>query len=220
MFDFAQARTNMVDCQIHTNGVIDPRILKAFETLPREDFLPDNKKPIAYHDEDIVLDNGRILMEPHVNARMLQLLKPSQDEIALVIGDASGYVAAVLSSMVSTILSLEDDQQTIDTFEAAHNALDVCNVVSVKGDLRKGVPDQGPYSLIFINGAVSEVPQNLFDQLTSDGRLVTIIKKDNEVMGEVTLFEAGENGYASPYTHFKAGCPYLKGFEPKVGFTF
>ena len=78
MFDFAEARTNMVDCQIHPNGVIDPRILYAFETLPRENFVPDAKKKVAYNDEDIVLENGRLLLEPQVHARMLQILNPHQ----------------------------------------------------------------------------------------------------------------------------------------------
>lgn len=220
MFDFAQARTNMVDCQIHTNGVIDPRILKAFETLPREQFLPDSKKPVAYQDEDIRLDGGRILMEPQVNARMLQLLKPGEDDIALVVGDSSGYVAALLSFLVSTVLTLETEKPVIESIEKKHRNMDICNVVGVVGDLHKGVPENGPYALIFINGAVGEVPSELLKQLAPDGRLIAIVKHPGDVMGEVTLYQAGENGHISSYVHFKAGCPYLKGLEPEERFSF
>jgi protein-L-isoaspartate(D-aspartate) O-methyltransferase len=90
----------------------------------------------------------------------------------------------------------------------------------VSGDFRKGAPENKPYSIIFINGSVAEVPKNLLDQLAPDGRLVAIVKKDGEVMGEVTVYEAAENGHISSYTYFKAGCVYLKGFEPKVKFEF
>lgn len=220
MFDFAQARTNMVDCQIHTNGVIDPRILSAFETIPRENFLPADKKAVAYQDEDIKLGNGRILMEPQVNARMIQLLKPENDDIALVIGDSSGYVSAILSTMVGTVLSLEDDKDAIAEIDKRNAALDIHNVVMIEGDLKKGAPQNGPYSLIFINGSVAEIPESLMQQLTPNGRLVAIVKPENQVMGDVMLFEAEENGYVSSYPHFKAGCPFLKGFEPKQKFSF
>lgn len=220
MFDYAKARSTMVDCQIHPNGVIDPRILSAFETLPREKFLPANKKPVAYQDEDIKLENGRILMEPQVNARMIQLIKPVENDIALVIGDASGYVAAVLGGMVNTVISLEEDKNTIAAFEKIHRELGICNVAGVSGKLDEGAADQGPYSFIFINGSVSDVPPAILQQLSPDGRLITIVKKPGHVMGEVTLYEAGEGGYASPYAHFKAGCPYLKGFEPQESFVF
>lgn len=220
MFDFAQARTNMVDCQIHTNGVIDPRILKAFETVPREDYLPKDKKAVAYQDEDIMLGNGRILMEPQVCARMIQLAKPGSDDVALVIGDSSGYVSAILSSVVSTVLTLEDDKSVLEAIEKRHVSQEICNVVSIEGDLKQGAAKNAPYSIIFINGSVAEVPETILKQLAPHGRLVAIIKGGNQIMGDVTLFEAEENGYISSYPHFKAGCPHLKGFEPKQKFSF
>jgi len=83
MPDFAQARTNMVDCQIHTDGVILPEVLSVFGTLPRELFLPKELKSIAYNDEDILIDNHRVMMEPSTHARMVQACAPKPTDIAL-----------------------------------------------------------------------------------------------------------------------------------------
>lgn len=219
MSNYAQARTNMVDCQIHTNGVIDPRILTIFETLPREEFLPKNIQSIAYNDEDIALGNGRLMLEPQVHARMVQLLEPKIDDSALVIGDASGYAAAVLASMVGTVFTLENEG-VIAAIEKKLQSLEINNVVATGGDLTQGDATKAPYDVIFINGAVEKVPEIILNQLSDNGRLVTIIKKAGETMGQVTLFEANPNKTCSSYPHFSAGCAYLEGFEPKTQFSF
>ena len=76
MFDFSTARTNMVDCQIRTAGVVGSAILQAFETTPREKFIPQNLRSIAYTDENLPLGEGRFLMAPVIHARMIQAAEP------------------------------------------------------------------------------------------------------------------------------------------------
>lgn len=219
MSNYAQARTNMVDCQIHTNGVIDPRILTIFETLPREEFLPKEIQSIAYKDEDVTLGNGRLLLEPQVHARMVQLVDPKAEDFVLVIGDSCGYAAAVFANMVGTVFTLEDEDAT-NQIDKKLQSLDINNVVTIGGDLTKGDTSKAPFDVIFINGAVASVPEILLNQLSEGGRLVTVIKDAGETMGRVTVFEKASGGSCSSYPHFSAGCAYLAGFEPKTQFSF
>ena len=107
--DFAKARRNMVESQLRTNKVVDPAIVGAMGTVPREKFVPDGMAAIAYVDEDLPLGNGRFLMEPMVLGRMLQEAQPNADDAALLIGCGSGYSAAVLASLCSAVFALESD---------------------------------------------------------------------------------------------------------------
>ena len=99
----AQIRRNMVNCQLQTNGVASGDILAAFEAVPREAFVPENLRGVAYVDEDLRLPDGNFLIEPLVLARMLQAAEPQPHDRALVIGDATGYAAAILSRLARTV---------------------------------------------------------------------------------------------------------------------
>lgn len=220
MQDYAQARTNMVDCQIHTNGVIDPRILDAFETVPRERYVPATLKNVAYLDEDIVLPNGRILLEPQIHARMLQAVKPHNDDVALIIGDGCGYASAILAKLVTTVLSLSDHPEELDQSSIVSTEQGLCNIVTLNGALKDGAAQHAPYTLIFINGAVSEIPENLKSQLDVGGRLVCVLKQSARMTGKVVVMECLGDGKFSSYTHFDAGTPFIPEFMPKTVFEF
>ncbi len=213
MINFEQARTNMVDGQIHTAGVVDDGILNAFLTVPREQFVPEKLKGIAYSDEDIDIGQGRYMLEPITHARMLQKAEVCADDVVLDIGSGAGYSSAILSSLVTTVIAVEHNKRQMDKAVKQWDSQGICNVVLIDDVLTDGNAQHAPYSLIIINGAVSEVPDVLFDQLDNGGRLITIIKKPNSVMGSVTLFRKGENGEVSSMPLFEAGTPFLKGFE-------
>lgn len=225
MFDYAKARTNMVDCQIHTSGVVNPDLLRAFETVPRENFVPEKSKSLAYFDEDLSIGNGRFLLEPMAYSRMLQIADLKKDDVVLDIGCATGYSSAILSSIVSTVVALDQDQELLDQAQKNWEGLDICNVVAVSGQHKEGAADNAPYSLIVINGAVSEIPENLMKQLSPEGRLVTILKKPGQSVGEIVIAKRnnvdnlGETSFSS-YSLFNAATPYLTGFEPESLFSF
>ncbi len=220
MPDFAKARTNMVDCQIYPNGVIDPAILNAFQTLPRERFVPDALKRVAYNDEDMRLANGRLLIEPFVHARLLQVAEPKIEDVALVLGDGAGYASAVLAQIVTTVITLVSSEKEKEDITKICDDLGICNIVAIIGDIVNGAPDHAPYSLIFMNGAVADVPEPITAQLTTGGRLVTVIKAQDKVLGHASLIQClGENGFSS-YNHFSAGTPFIPEFQPKPGFSF
>ena len=221
MYDFSQARTHMMDSQILTSGVISPAVVDAFQTVPREIFIPEQYQGVAYQDEDIEIAEGRYLMEPMVHAKILEALKPKSTDIVLDIACGSGYSAAILSSIVTTVVALESHKDMIDHAQNMWNAHDMCNIVTIEGDITKGSPENAPYNIIIINGAVSEVPKDILDQLAPDGQLVTIVKGENEVMGHVTLFKRnGELNEYSSHALFSAGCPHLPELAPKPAFKF
>lgn len=220
MMNFEQARKNMVDSQIHTNGVIDQRILDAFEHTPREDFVPEQLRNSAFNDEDLRIAEGRYIMEPSVHARLIQALDLKPESVVLDIGGGTGYSAAILSSIVSTVVILESDQEMLEHFSDKCDNLGICNIASFIGPLSAGNADHAPYDSIIINGAVSSVPQEILDQLAPNGRLVCVVKPGGKPIGAGTVFQKAENGTVSSYPLFDAATPYLQGFEPEVTFTF
>ncbi len=220
MMNFEQARKNMVDGQIHTNGVIDQRILEAFQTVPRELFVPEHLRNTAFNDEDLRVAEGRYLLEPSVHARLIQALDLKPDSVVLDIGGGSGYGAAILSSIVSTVVVVESEQYLLDHLAEIQDNLDIRNIATFTGDLREGNPDHAPYDSIIINGAIAEVPQAILDQLAPEGRLVCVLKEGGRPIGAGTLFQKAANGTVSSYPLFDAATPYLFGFEPAVSFNF
>jgi protein-L-isoaspartate(D-aspartate) O-methyltransferase len=219
MTKYQAARKNMVDCQIHTAGVSHVGILDAFSTVPREKFVSPALQSIAHADEDLPLGEDRYLMSPLVHARLLQAANPQPEDVVLDIGGAYGYPAAILSSIVTTVLALEEKKKYIDQAEKAWGSLGICNVVPVRGALNKGHAEHAPYSLIILNGAVSQIPEAIVAQLTPEGRLLTIVKKPGMPVGQAAFVQ--KNGAAwSSRILFDAAAHYLPGFEPASEFCF
>ncbi len=216
--DFAAARANMVDCQLRTNKVRDARLLHAFETVPRELFVPENRRSIAYVDEDLQLSPGRFLIEPMVLARLLQAADITPEDLVLEIGGASGYGSAILAYLGATVVSLESDTDLAAAAAEAQAKLGIGNVLIVVGPLRHGYDKQAPYNVIVINGAVSEIPAAITDQLAEGGRLVGVVREDTGPGQAVLVERHGAN--ISRRVLFDAATPVLPEFERTPGFVF
>ena len=109
MTDFALARRNMIDGQLRPNRVTNAQLLAAIGELPRERFLPEATRSVAYADDDVPLGNGRYLMEPMVLARLIQTLQPRPEDRAMVVASGTGYGAALLARLVQSVVAVESD---------------------------------------------------------------------------------------------------------------
>lgn len=218
MTDFAAARLNMVESQIRTNKVTDPRIVEAFESVPRELFVDEAKRGFAYIDEDLEVGAGRYLMEPMVLARLLQAAAPRPGDMALDIGCATGYSTAILARLVETVVAVEGDRALVETANRTLNDLDVDNAVVVEAPLTAGYQKQAPYDVILFQGAVCEVPEVIERQLSDGGRLVAVVC-DAGGIGRGTLIQRSGDSF-STRALFDAATPLLPGFAREPGFVF
>lgn len=214
--DFAAARHNMVENQVRANRVTDPGIVAAMEALPREVFLPEPLRGIAYIDEDIAIGGGRHVMEPMVQARLLQAAEVGPNDIVLDVGCGTGYGAALLARLASTVVTVECDSALARRAGEIMTELGIDTVSVFEGPLAAGWPDQAPYDVIMIEGAVSEVPKAICDQLGEGGRLVTVVAG---AVGKAILITR-HRGVLGRRIIFDAATPILPGFERHPAFEF
>lgn len=220
MTDFTAARINMVDSQIHTMGVVSEPVLEAFRTVRREDFVPDARRAIAYCDEDLPLSPGRCLMEPVTHARLVQAALPVPGDTVLDVGAATGYSAAIFSRLVDRVVAVEPDPKLLTKAEATWLQLGLRNVTPHSGPFAAGYAVSAPYSLIFINGSMAEIPASLVEQIAPGGRLVGIIKGAQDKIGRAIIITKSETGTVGERVLFDAAVPYLPGHQPRIGFVF
>ena len=208
--DYAAARQAMVDSQLRPEGVNDPAVIAAMSQVPREQFVPDEQKPLAYIDRAVPLGEGRALASPSVLGLLLTALAPIRGERALVVGAATGYSAAVMDAMGLKTTAVESAGGLASA--ARKNGVEVA-----EGPLEAGQARNSPYALILIDGAVEFIPDALIDQLEDGGRLGAAII-DKGITRLVTGHKAGGGfGYL---TIADAAVPSLPGFERPRAFTF
>ncbi len=218
MTDFALARRNMIDSQLRPNRVTNAQLLAAIGELPRERFLPEAMRSVAYSDDDVPLGNGRYLMEPMVLARLIQTLQTVPDDRALVVASGRGYGAALLARLAASVVAVEGDPLMATAAEQTAKELGIDGIRQTVGPLEEGARP-GPYDVILIEGAVQLVPQAIFDQLADGGRLTTVVAGPPGALGVAELF-VKEGGAISRRALFDAGTPSLPGFAPPPRFTF
>ena len=219
MTDFALARRNMVEGQLRPNRVNDAGLLAALGELPRERFLPEGLRSVAYADDDVPLGNGRFMMEPMVLARLIQILQPQNGDKALVVAAGLGYGAAILARLTKSVVAVETDAALAATAAKTLQELGVSGVEQMAGPAEQGASSSGPYDIVLIEGAVPEVPQAIADQLAEGGRLATVIADPSGALGVAHLF-VKQGGVMSGRPLFDAGTPLLPGFARPARFTF
>lgn len=216
-FDFGAARETMVESQIRPADVTDLKLIAAFRRTPRERFIPASKMALAYGDTVMEYGDGRSLLLPRDFAKLAQAADIQPHEVVLDIACARGYSTAILSKVAETVVGLETDDEAVDRATALLTDLDVVNAAVVKGDLKRGAPEHGPFDVIMVGGAVAEVPQAWFGQLANGGRLAVIIKRGP--IGRATIFTKSGDAIGDRVV-FDAHAPILPGFEPARSFVF
>lgn len=220
MIDYAELRRGMVDGQVRTNNVTDPRIVGAMLEIPRERFVPSHLKSLAYIDDDLALkagDPARYLIEPMILARLVQLADVQDHEHVLDVGTGTGYSAAVLSRLAQQVVAVEEEADLAAAATATLAELGVANVAVMQGRLSAGWGAEAPYDLILLNGAVDEVPAILLDQIKEGGRLIAVVGHGGA--GQACVFTK-VSGMVSERVAFNAAVPPLPGFKAAPRFTF
>ncbi|NPC88888.1 protein-L-isoaspartate O-methyltransferase [Gluconacetobacter entanii] len=217
--DYEAARQRMVDAQIRPAQVNDPRIIAAMRRVPRELAVPESMREFAYADQSLPLPDGRVLTEPRVAARMLQVAAPQEGERVLVVAAGTGYLVTLASAMQEglRIDALESDAPL------AAIGRSLCQTFAPEvtwhaGPLSAGVPGNAPYDLILIDGAVRTIPPALVAQCAPDGRIVAPIWPVDGVPS-VCIVQPTADGTATRAI-FDANVPLLPELAPAPAFSF
>lgn len=216
--DYTAARRKMVENQIRANRITDPALITAMATVPREAFVPDPLKGIAYIDKDIRLSAGRALLAPLVLAQLVQLAGIAAEDVVLNVGCGVGYDSAIIAGLASAVIGLESDPGLAETARRALAGLGLGMVTIVEGPLAQGYARQGPYDVIVFGGAIAAPPAAISGQLAEGGRMVAVVT-DRRGVGRGTLF-VKTRGTLSHRVAFDAAAPFLPGFEPQPQFVF
>jgi len=221
MSGFSTARQKMVDGQVRPSDVTDIRIIDAMLAVPREAFVPENKRALAYLDLDLDVSEGgaarRFLIQPAVLAKMLQAAEIRETDHVLVVGCATGYAAAVIAKFARSVTATESEPAL------AAKARDIlaqngCGNVAVKtAAAADGDQANAAFDVIVLNGATEIVPEKLYGQLRDGGRLVGVFAMSRPARATIVARSHGDFGNRAL---FDAAVPVLPGMERLPAFVF
>lgn len=168
---YVQSRRDMVRFQIRDRGVSDPGVIRAMETVPRHEFVPESEKKYAYEDRPLPVGFGQTISQPFIVALMTELLKVGRDSKVLEIGTGSGYQAAVLAEIVREVYTVEIVPRLYERAGRALADLKYGNVQTLNADGYFGWAEHGPYDAVIVTCAVDFIPPPLIEQLAPGGRM-------------------------------------------------
>jgi protein-L-isoaspartate(D-aspartate) O-methyltransferase len=169
-FDILRAK--MVQAQIESRGIRDPRVLAAMRDVPRHEFVPEALRDQAYEDHPLPIGAGQTISQPYIVAVMLAHLALQAMDRVLEVGTGSGYATALLSRLCAEVYSIERHAELAAVAEATLARLGYSNVTVRVGDGHLGWPENAPFDAILVSAAASEMPSALFAQLSAGGRMV------------------------------------------------
>lgn len=213
----AAARQAMVDRQIRPADVTRRGVIAAMQEIPREAFAPEALRAAAYADSPIPLGGGRWILEPRVQAKLLDLAELEPEEKILIVGAGPGYGAALAGKLSRHVTALESDPALAEQAKALLGGL-TPHVHVILGDLTKGAPDSGPFDVILVEGGVETGPESLEaldSQLAPGGRLIFV-----GLEGPVGRARLSAKGDPLGRVVFDAAATVLPGFARKAGFVF
>lgn len=171
----ASAKTNMIKQQLRPSGVLDESILSLFDQLPRESFVPEPYKAIAYADYMIPISNDQAMLSPVLEAKILEVLNIQPNEKVLEVGTGAGYLTALLAKMAYHVYSVDYHDQYTQHIHENLAELSINNVTLQLGNATHGWKKQQPYDVIVITGSLDFLPTQFQQQLTIGGRIFAVI---------------------------------------------
>jgi protein-L-isoaspartate(D-aspartate) O-methyltransferase len=193
--DIEQARFNMIEQQIRPAEVLDQRVVDVILNTPREDFVPENYKNLAFADTNIPLGHDQALMTPILEAKLLQALNVQPADIVLEIGTGSGYLTALLAKLAKQVQSVEIYEDLSTQAAAKLEKHGINNVTLEVGDAASGWGDDAAYDVIAITGSLPVLPESFKRSLKVGGRLFAIVG-DNPVMESKLIVRINEDEWS------------------------
>jgi protein-L-isoaspartate(D-aspartate) O-methyltransferase len=221
-------RRTMVDCQIRTFDVTDRAVLARMLDVPREQFVPAELRPFAYSDIGLQIPSRgpdqeqRTLLPPLILARLIQDAGVGPADKVLDVASSGGYSAALFAGLAGSVVAIESDPALLEQARVSLDGFGLQGVRTVLGPLADGAPDEAPFDVIFVNGAVEANLEGLFKQLKEGGRLLAIhfLPGDpTERAGKAVRYEKIE-GEISSRKLFDASAPVLAAFRKAPEFSF
>lgn len=200
----------MIDSQVRVNDVTDRRLISAMNAVPRETFVAPSLRASAYADLMVETGPGRWLIAARDFSKLVNIAAVRETDRVLDIAPGTGYSSAVLAKLAGTVVALEQDEAAAKTVRDAVPGVDV-----VAGPLKAGVASKGPFDVIFVNGAVEEVPQAWLDQLAEGGRLAVAVAEGGVRRARIYTRSGGKTAWRTP---FDTAIPLLPGFEKAAEF--
>ena len=210
MSDFDIARENMIHNQLMANNVVEENILEAFRFVPKEIFLPFEKKPKAYIDEDIEIMDGRYLMEPRVMANIIKLSGIKKNHIIMDLVCSTGYTSAILSKLSKKVYGIDNKEDFLEEASVNIKKLNINNVHFINKNPIIGIKKK--FDIIYIFGGVENIPIGLFESLKNDGGCLVTVLYDNTQIGKIHIVKK-INGKISKTNFITAQTPVLKEFQ-------
>lgn len=215
MSEFAARRVMMVDTQVRPSDVTKFPIIEAMLSVPRELYVPDDRREAAYVGENLDIGGGRVVLEPRTLAKLLDALDIQPDEMVLDLGSGLGYSAAVIARLAGTVVAVEEDETLAAEAARLLSEEGVDNAYVVTGPLAAGSAKHAPYDVITVQGGVETVPDALLAQLKDGGRIGAIFM--DGPLGTAKIGFKSEGG-VSWRPVFNAAAPVLNGFARPRGF--
>jgi protein-L-isoaspartate(D-aspartate) O-methyltransferase len=205
----------MVDTQIRPSDVTKYTVIEAMLSVPREAFVPSAKRDAAYVGEHVALEDGRVVLDPRVLAKMLDELDIQNNELVLDIGAGLGYSAAVMARMAEAVIALESDESRAEDAQTTLSEQGVDNAIVHVGPLTEGAAEHGPYDCVVLQGAVERLPDDILAQVKEGGRIAVLF-----VDGALGVVRIGYkiDGEMNWRFAFNASAPVLPGFEKSRAF--
>jgi protein-L-isoaspartate(D-aspartate) O-methyltransferase len=215
MTEFATRRVMMVDTQVRPSDVTKFPIIDAMLSVPREVYVPDDRREAAYVGENLEIGAGRVVLEARTLAKLLDALDIQPGEMVLDLGCGLGYSTAVIARLAGTVVAVEEDETLAAEAARLLSEEGVDNAHVVPGPLTAGAAKHAPYDVITVQGGVETVPDALVAQLKDGGRIGAIFM--DGPLGTAKIGFKSEGGI-SWRPAFNAAAPVLEGFRKTRGF--
>ena len=171
-YDWRAERHWMIEAHLKKRGIDDPRVLQAFDTVPRHRFLRPTDIEQSYEDHAVSIGLGQTISQPYIVALMTHALRLTGPERVLEVGTGSGYQTAILAELSAEVHTMERIPRLSEQARVLLGELGVTNVHYHVGDGTLGVPEEAPFDCIIVTASAPAVPESLKGQLADGGRLV------------------------------------------------